>query len=597
MALTWAQLREVKCAELEEAAEGWGRVSNRADAARDRIDTRIVDGLGRTQKGEAAREAVGRLRRLSKNFQYVYTECGLLRTTLNSLAHELKAQQRVLQGALDDAAALEFTVHQDGSVTYPAAGEGLVDGKPLAGGRAAAVPNPGLAGPSGLVAPNPNAGPAQDIADRVARAVRTAADADWRYARILRALKAESGLGVGTATWTDAAGDAAAVREAAYGYLERDIPTDASPAERKAWWAGLTEGRREDYLAVYPDLIGNLDGIPALVRDAANRDNLQLLMGELAGRDDADAVTKLAALREIDRQLRAVPKPGEPPMYLLGIGGEGNGRAIISYGNPDTSRNVAAYVPGLNTSLDEEFAKGDLGRARDLAIASNRYGDTTAAITWLGYDAPQSPDGLGSLAVAGGGRAEEGGRSFSGFMGGLAATNEHADPHMTAIGHSYGSRTVGAATQREGGIPGVDDIVFVGSPGVGVDSADDLGVGRDHVFVGAASNDIVTKLPAKEQFALGAAEMLVGGPAAAYFFGDLADPGDDDVWFGRDPAGESFGARRFEVGDGPPLVGPAGFSIDAHSGYFDPEADMTSVQNMALIASGNSHKVKTEGPR
>nr|WP_202484738.1 alpha/beta hydrolase [Streptomyces sp. SID8359] len=595
--MTWAQLREVKCAELEEAAEGWGRVSNRADAARDRIDTRIVDGLGRTQKGEAAREAVGRLRRLSKNFQYVYTECGLLRTTLNSLAHELKAQQRVLQGALDDAAALEFTVHQDGSVTYPAAGEGLVDGKPLAGGRAAAVPNPGLAGPSGLVAPNPNAGPAQDIADRVARAVRTAADADWRYARILRALKAESGLGVGTATWTDAAGDAAAVREAAYGYLERDIPTDASPAERKAWWAGLTEGRREDYLAVYPDLIGNLDGIPALVRDAANRDNLQLLMGELAGRDDADAVTKLAALREIDRQLRAVPKPGEPPMYLLGIGGEGNGRAIISYGNPDTSRNVAAYVPGLNTSLDEEFAKGDLGRARDLAIASNRYGDTTAAITWLGYDAPQSPDGLGSLAVAGGGRAEEGGRSFSGFMGGLAATNEHADPHMTAIGHSYGSRTVGAATQREGGIPGVDDIVFVGSPGVGVDSADDLGVGRDHVFVGAASNDIVTKLPAKEQFALGAAEMLVGGPAAAYFFGDLADPGDDDVWFGRDPAGESFGARRFEVGDGPPLVGPAGFSIDAHSGYFDPEADMTSVQNMALIASGNSHKVKTEGPR
>ncbi|QCW78641.1 hypothetical protein EQG64_18675 [Streptomyces sp. S6] len=597
VALTWAQLREVKCAELEEAAEGWGRVSNRADAARDRIDTRVVNGLGRTQKGEAARAAVGRLRRLSENFQYVYTECGLLRTTLNSLAHELKAQQRVLQGALDDAAALKFTVHPDGSVTYPAAGEGLADGRPLAGGRASGVPNPGLAGPSGLVAPNPNAAPAQDIADRVARAVRTAADVDWRYARILRALKAEGGLGVGTATWTDAAGDAAAVREAANGYLERGIPTDASPAERKAWWAGLTDGQREEYLAVYPDLIGNLDGIPALVRDAANRDNLQLLMGELAGRDDADAVTKLAALREIDRQLRAVPKPGEPPMYLLGIGDEGNGRAIVSYGNPDTSRNVAAYVPGLNTSLDEEFAKGDLGRARDLAIASNRYGDTTAAITWLGYDAPQSPDGLGSLAVAGGGRAEEGGRSFSGFMGGLAATNEHADPHMTAIGHSYGSRTVGAATQREGGIPGVDDIVFVGSPGVGVDSADDLGVGRDHVFVGAASNDIVTKLPAKEQFAVGAAEMLVGGPAAAYFFGDLADPGDDDVWFGRDPASESFGARRFEVGDGPPLVGRSGVSVDAHSQYFDPVADKASVDNMALIAAGRSHMVRTEEPR
>ncbi|MEU0920369.1 alpha/beta hydrolase [Streptomyces cyaneofuscatus] len=595
--LTWAKLREVKCAELEEAADGWGRAGNRADAARDRIDTQLVDDLRRTQKSEAARAAVRRLRRLSMNFQYIYTECGLLRTTLNSLAHEMKAQQRVLQRALDDAVALKFTVHPDGSVTYPAAGEGLVDGKPLAGGRASGVPNPGLAGPFGLVAPNPNAAKAQDIADRVAQAVRTAADVNWRYAKILRGLKAEDGLSVPTATWTDAAGDAAAVRQAAHGYLAQGIPHDASPAGRKAWWAGLTDEQREEYLAVYPDQIGNLDGIPALVRDAANRDNLQLLMGKLAGRDDGDAVTKLAALREIDRQLRAVREPGEPPMYLLGIGDQGNGRAIISYGNPDTSRNVAAYVPGLNTSLDEEFARGDLGRARDLAIASNRHGESTAAITWLGYDAPQSPDGLGSLAVAGSARAEDGGRSFSGFMGGLAATNEHGDPHVTAIGHSYGSRTVGAATQQDGGIPGVDDIVFVGSPGVGVDSADDLGVGRDHVFVGAASNDIVTKLPAKEQFAAGAVPMFTGGPVAAYLFGDLVDPRDDDVWFGRDPASESFGARRFKVGDGPPLVGLGGLSTDAHSQYFDPVSDKTSVDNMALIAAGRSHLVRMEEPR
>ncbi|MFE6001353.1 alpha/beta hydrolase [Streptomyces sp. NPDC056454] len=595
--LTWTKLREVRCAELEEAADGWGRAGNRADAARDRIDTQLVDDLRRTQRGEAARAAVRRLRRLSKNFQYIHTECGLLRTTLNSLAHEVKAQQRVLQGALDDAAALKFTVHPDGSVTYPAAGEGLVDGKPLAGGRASGVPNPDLAGPSGLIAPNPNAAKAQDIADRVARAVRTAADVDWRYAKILRALRAEDGLDVPAATWTDAAGDAAAVRQAASGYLKQGIPHDASPAERKAWWEGLTDEQREEYLAVYPDQIGNLDGIPALVRDAANRDNLQLLMGKLEGRGDEDSVTKLAALREIDRQLQAVRGPGEPPMYLLGIGDQGNGRAIVSYGNPDTSRNVAAYVPGLNTSLDSEFARGDLGRARDLAIASNRQGEPTAAITWLGYDAPQSPDGLGSLAVAGSARAEGGGRAFSGFMGGLAATNENADPHMTAIGHSYGSRTVGAATQQDGGIPGVDDIVFVGSPGVGVDSADELGVGREHVFVGAASNDIVTKLPAKEQFAIGTAEMLFGGPAAAYVFGGLADPGGDDVWFGRDPASESFGARRFEVGDGPPLVGLGGLSADAHSQYFDPVTDKTSVDNMALIAAGRSHMVRMDEPR
>lgn len=595
--LTWAKLREVRCAELEEAADGWGRASNRADAARDRIDTQLVNDLRRTQNGEAAQAAVRRLRRLSMNFQYVYTECGLLRTTLNSLAHELKAQQRVLQGALDDAAALKFTVHPDGSVTYPAAGEGLVDGKPLAGGRASGVPNPGLASPSGLVAPNPNAAKAQDIADRVARAVRTAADVDWRYAKILRALKAEDGLGVPTSTWTDAAGDAAAVRQAASGYLKQEIPHDASPAERKAWWEGLTDEQREEYLAVYPDQIGNLDGIPALVRDAANRDNLQLLMGKLAGQDGEDAATKLAALREIDRQLEAVPRPGEPPMYLLGIGDQGNGRAIVSYGNPDTSRNVAAYVPGLNTSLDEGFATGDLKRARDLSIVSNRHGAPAAVIAWLGYDAPQSPDGLGSLSVAASGRAEDGGQAFCEFMDGIETTNDNDDPHMTAIGHSYGSRTVGAAAQQEEGIPGVDDIVFVGSPGVGADSADDLGVGRDHVFVGAAANDVVTMLPSKSQSAVGAAEMLFGGPAAAYVFGDLADRGDDDVWFGKDPASEAFGARRFEVGDGPFLIERGKVTTDAHSEYFDPEIDRASVENMALIASGHANRIQRQEPR
>ncbi|MEE1737320.1 alpha/beta hydrolase [Streptomyces sp. BE147] len=595
--LTWAKLREVKCDELEGAADGWGKAGNRADAARDRIDKQLLNGLRETQQGEAAEAAVLRLRRLALNFQYVYTECGLLRTALNSLAHEMKAQQQALQDALDDAAALKFTVHADGSVTYPEAGEGLIDGAPLPGGTASGVIRPGFQAPSGLVAPNPNAAKAQDIADRVVQAVRAAAEADWRYAGILRKLKAEEGLRVPDTMWTDAAADAASVRNAAGGYLKAAIPYDATPSERKAWWAGLTDEQREEYLAVYPDQIGNLDGIPALVRDAANRDNLRLLIGALDGRDDEMAVTQLAALREIDRQLQAVPKAGDPPMYLLGIGDEGNGRAIVSYGNPDTSRNVAAYVPGLNTSLDEEFAKGDLKRAFDTAKGARYHDSSSAAIVWLGHDAPQSPDGFSSLAVSADGSAAKGGDAFNGFMGGLAATNGNEDPHLTAIGHSYGSRTVGAAAQQAGGIPGVDDIVLVGSPGVGVDRAEDLGVGKEHVFVGAAQNDVVTRVPSKQQSLLGAVEHVIAGPVAAYVAGDIADRGDDDLWFGRDPASEAFGAKRFPVDDGPPVVGRRGLSVDAHSQYFDPVRDSQSANSIALIASGNSQKVKMEDPR
>lgn len=591
--LTWAGLRDLRCAELEGAADGWGRASNRADAARDRIDKQLLNGLRDTQQGEAAESAVARLRQLSRNFQYVYTECGLLRTTLNSLAHEMKAQQRVLADALDDAAALKFTVHPDGSVTYPAAGEGLIDGKPLRGGTASSGGLPGLVAPSGLVAPNPHTAKAQDIADRVVGAVRTAAEIDWRYAGILRRLKAEEGLKVPDSTWKDAAADAASVRDAAGAYLRNGIPQDATPAERHAWWTGLTQEQREEYLTVYPDRIGNLDGIPALVRDAANRDNLQLLIGKLEGRDDERSATQLAGLREIDRQLQAGTQPGDPPMFLLGVSDEGNGRAIVSYGNPDTAKNVSAYVPGLNTSLDEDFAKNDLKRAHDTAIATRDIDSSSAAIAWLGYDAPQMLDGMDSLAVMGDERAEAGGRAFNGFMGGLAATNEHEDPHMVAIGHSYGSRTVGAATQQGDGVPGVDDIVLVGSPGVGVDHADDLGVGKGHVFVGAAENDVVTKLPSKQQVALGAAAVPF-----AYLVGDVADRGDDDLWFGKDPASEAFGARRFRSDDGPHLIGPDGVSIDAHSRYFDRDgADRASADNIAFIAANMAHKIKVEEPR
>ncbi|MFD7947469.1 alpha/beta hydrolase, partial [Streptomyces sp. NPDC059744] len=439
----------------------------------------------------------------------------------------------------------------------------------------------------------------RNLADQV---VQYAQSADDKWSRGDRAgaagdlIRASPGAGrVGVGLPGSGSRVGAVVQQAERDYLNARIPRDATPAGRKAWWDGLTQDQRDRYLVVSPDRIGNLDGIPAATRDAANRDNLRDLIGKLEGRDDAKSKKQLAGLREIDRQLKENGK--QPPMFLLGIGDEGNGRAIVSYGNPDTSKNVSAYVPGLNTSLDEEFAKNDLKRARDTAIGAQGYDLSSASIVWLGYDAPQTPDGLGSLAVMGDGRAVKGGAAYSDFMGGVAATNQNKDPHLTAIGHSYGSRTVGAATQRLGGIPGVDDIVLVGSPGVGVDHAVDLGVGAGHVFVGAAANDPVTKLPSKLQSAVGAVGLVLAGPAGAYLAGDLADPGDDDLWFGKDPASKAFGARRFPVADGPPVISSHGLSGEAHSQYFDPVRDAMSADSIALIVSGHSNRLKMEEQR
>ncbi|MGJ3559805.1 alpha/beta hydrolase [Streptomyces sp. INA 01156] len=284
------------------------------------------------------------------------------------------------------------------------------------------------------------------------------------------------------------------------------------------------------------------------MRDEANRENIQLLIAQLEGRTDETFKDKLDGLKGIQSKLNL---GSQPPMFLLGVGLEGNGRAIVAFGNPDTSKNVSAYVPGLGTKLNSEFSEGAVKRAFDTAKSAQDVDPSSSAIVWLGYDAPQSID------VMTAGDAERGAPAYNSFVSGISATNEHADPHVTAIGHSYGSRLVGAATQEAGGIPGADDIILVGSPGVGVDKAEDLGVGKEHVWVGAAENDIVTKLPSKKEAVSGAMGFFGGGPPGAYLLGEIADQDGDDIWFGRDPASKAFGASRFQTLPGPELAQPA----------------------------------------
>ncbi|MFF9475345.1 alpha/beta hydrolase [Streptomyces roseolus] len=521
--LTWQQLRDLRTSELTEAGDAWHQVSNRSDADRTRVDRAMSAKLRETQESESAEAALGRLKRLSRNFQYLHSECGLVRTTLNGLAVDLAEPQTQLKNALADASAQGLTVHEDGSVSYPAAEVTDLAGtaKQAPGGTvrgSARLPleAPPLGSPQGgfpgFLPLNPNQAKAQSVADRIARALRSAGEVDARYAKTLIGLKAEKGLDVTEATLKDVRLDTADVRGTAGMYLGEDVPTDKSPAERKKWWDGLTDEQREEYLEVAPD---------------------------------------------------------------------------VSYGNPDTSKNVSAYVPGLGTKLNEEFVDDTMKRAQDTARGARRLDPSSASIIWLGYDAPQHVD------VMTRGDAQRGAPAYNEFMAGLSATNQNKDPHVTAIGHSYGSLTVGTAAQRSGGIPGADDIILLGSPGVDAQKAEELGVGKDHVFVGAADNDPVTHLPSKDEAAMG---WLTSGPVGVLVARDLWDIGDDDVYFGKDPASEAFDARRFKVDDGPRMVWDRG-GFDAHSQYFTPELDPESANNVARIVAGRPEKITTEEHR
>lgn len=610
-------LKALEPTEYAEAADGYRAVSDAADASRERIDKQITKAMDAANEGKAADAAQKQLKKLSENLHYTQVECGLVSGSLNGFSTEIASPRLRLTEALDDAAALGYPVSATGDVTFPAGGENKLTGDPAPGGTA--VGNNGMLGPSnrslygpgpnGLYSPggktsgidihhgNPHFAKAQDIADRIAHALREATEIDERYSEALGKLKAAPGLSVGTKTWADVASDVGVVSTAAGEYLRDAIPLDKSPADRKEWWDSLTDEEREEFRIAFPEVIGNLDGIPAVVRDEANRENLPLLIASLEGHHDETSQAKLGGLQGIQEKLG---KPSVPPMYLLGIGLEGNGRAIVAYGNPDTSKNVSAYVPGLGTKLDSEFADGTVKRAYYTAMGAQKYDPSSSAIVWLGYDAPQSIDVMTATD------AERGAPDYNGFMDGISATNETAAPHVTAIGHSYGSRLVGAATQEAGGIPGADDIILVGSPGVGVDKAEELGVGKNHVWVGAAENDVVTKLPSSKEATAGVMGFFGGGPLGAYLGGEIADQGDDDVWFGKDPASKAFGANRFEVMPGPELVQPSfpnlsdsKLDLEAHSNYFNPEEgkDKVSAQNIAAIVAGHPEYVVRETPR
>ncbi|MPZ64239.1 MAG: hypothetical protein GEU83_01485 [Pseudonocardiaceae bacterium] len=178
------------------------------------------------------------------------------------------------------------------------------------------------------------------------------------------------------------------------------------------------------------------------------------------------------------------PQPGQQRAYLLGLNTDDFGQAIVAIGNPDEADNVVTYVPGTFSNLGG--AASGLEKVDNMVDSAKRAdpGAGTAGVVWIGYDAPQSLPEARDVSYA-----HHAGADLDRFQHGLRATHEGPPSHNTVIAHSYGSTTTGVAA-RDHGLP-ADSTVFVGSPGVGVDHARELGLPEGSVFATRADNDII----------------------------------------------------------------------------------------------------------
>ncbi|PWD50696.1 hypothetical protein C8046_08555 [Serinibacter arcticus] len=362
--------------------------------------------------------------------------------------------------------------------------------------------------------------------------------------------------------------------------------TGASPEEVAEWWRGLTEEQRYAVTVAYPELVGGADGVPAAARDQANRSLLERDLDVLERREQAGILTpeqerQLANARAAKEALGnevGDPVTREEVVPLLHLydpdAFDGEGAIAIAYGDPDTADNIATVVPG--TTVTGEDA-GSIANDAAAVYSSARVSDpssTTAAIAWIGYDTPEF-----DLSVTNEDLARDGGERLADYVDGLRAvrppTDEVPAPHVTVIGHSYGSTTV--ANSATGSGLNADDIVLVGSPGAGrgVENADELGGAE--VWAGNASRDPVARLADNGAIGLG-------------------------VWdkgLGNDVAEDDFGANRFRAEsvdraeeintDGTALDNFDGTSLDDHSRYFQDGSE--SLHNIGNIVAGNDDDV------
>ncbi|MET9396979.1 alpha/beta hydrolase [Kitasatospora sp. NPDC002965] len=526
----------------------------------------VADRLGASHwTGPTSAVAQGRVKDLGGQLRAARQELTFVSKALANAVEQFALAQSHLISALDDARNAKLDVAPDGRITW--------DNEPA---------SPGFAGSGAETT-------AVAISNRITAALNEAAHADQEISARLNhlATNASNGTGLNAAT---------VAQDLAAETAREQIPVAGTdPNSVKQWWSGLTPTQQQRFVHDHPDRIGNLDGIPAVARDGANRLTLQQAKLDLqaqldhlgpeppakvAGMNGAvsnpahdEWERRKALLQEqvigvnaIEKRLMTKVDDKHPPTYLLGFDTKGNGHAIVAVNNPDTADNVSTYVPGTGArlgSIDSDIERSDrMVASANTANVKAGLPRTTSSITWVGYDAPQSitPEAMNDSY------ARNAGNSLHSFEAGLRATHDGKPSNNTILAHSYGTTTVGY-TLRDKGLP-VDNVVLIASPGAGVEHARDLGVDPSRVFAAQGDADGISMAPPMN--ANGLASNF--GNNLGDYYGVLQNP-DHHLIHGRDPILPGFGAQVIPTDPG-----------TGHSDYWNPGS--VSLQAMGEIIAG-----------
>ncbi|MCA2245669.1 hypothetical protein JF781_25340 [Mycobacterium sp. WUMAC-067] len=401
-------------------------------------------------------------------------------------------------------------------------------------------------------------------------------------------------------------------------------PTPTSPEQVKRWWDSLSANQKRLLADQHPPELGNLNGIPADVRDVANRavmnDDLQRVEDAARQRGLAPDALRDNALNNRDADVFTRPweyglcgtdiaryqntvkandflardnNAERRPIMLWAydpLAFDGKGRAAIAIGNPDKSRNTAVMVPGTNSSVRGGWMSDGPDDAINLYEQSAKADPrrSTAVLAWMGYDAPEfdhphwqqaftRPAELEQVGTPW--RARQAGALLAADVNGLATTHDAATPrHVTVLGHSYGSTTVADAFAHSG--MRANDAVLTGCPGTDLaHRAADFHLDGGRLYVGAASTDAISWIGESGSGLPNGLNETLGGPLGPW------------AGLGADPAHEAFGAVRFRA----EVAGshsPAPWFTD-HGHYYDVGSE--ALHNMTRIVTGHGDRLAAEG--